>query len=197
MDSNKLARQQAQAPSSNKPRPRRWRIPRPTEAPKFPEPSPEQIQRHLRIRVERAVSLIAKSGCMTRWACRSVGLTDTGNETTVRQLCDERGIPRWRASVHSRALLQLRAPVEPRFKSETCRRVAKWRRANPRRQREIALVAHALASGEIMRGPCGKCGSDENIVAGPVELEPTLMVEWRCRRCSNAQRRKKGPEVRG
>jgi hypothetical protein len=50
-----------------------------------------------RIRCERAVAMIARTGCDTRAACNAVGLCGRGltkTEVAVKALCDERGIAR-------------------------------------------------------------------------------------------------------
>jgi hypothetical protein len=72
---------------------RPWRIPPRTNAPE----SPRRIaRRQYRIRIERAVCLIARVGCNTRAACRSVGLpvSSISDQKEVRRLCDARNIPR-------------------------------------------------------------------------------------------------------
>jgi hypothetical protein len=59
--------------------------------------SPRKIaQRQHRIRIERAVFLIARVGCSTRAACRNVGLPVSclSDQNEVRRLCDARNIPR-------------------------------------------------------------------------------------------------------
>ena len=59
--------------------------------------SPRKIaQRQHRIRIERAVFLIARVGCSTRSACRNVGLpvSSLSDQNEVRRLCDARNIPR-------------------------------------------------------------------------------------------------------
>jgi hypothetical protein len=73
---------------------RRWRIPpRPPQRDQTRVDSPRQRARQRRIRIERAVCLIARAGCSTRAACRRVGL-DYAAATEVCRLCDERGIAR-------------------------------------------------------------------------------------------------------
>jgi hypothetical protein len=77
-------------------------------------PPPRDTEKQFQIRVERAVSLIARSGCTTRHACRCVGLkVGTTSETTVKLICDERPIPRWRASSRCRGILQISLPLAP------------------------------------------------------------------------------------
>jgi hypothetical protein len=74
-------------------------------------------------------------------------------------------------------------------RDETYRRVNHWRARNPERARALGAVANAIRNYEIERGTsCARCGSKRNIVAGDISLHP-LRVVWRCRRCSNAQRR--------
>jgi hypothetical protein len=73
---------------------RRWRIPpRIIAHGQTRVDSPRQRARQRRIRIERAVCLIARAGCSTRAACRRVGL-DHNAETEVTRLCDARNIPR-------------------------------------------------------------------------------------------------------
>jgi hypothetical protein len=97
-----------EAHEAQAPRVRRWRISRPVVS------LPHDTEKQFRIRVERAVSLIARSGCMTRQACRSVDLkVGTKSETTVKRICDQRRIPRWRASPNCRAVLQISLPLAP------------------------------------------------------------------------------------
>lgn len=104
--SNMPAAPKAPAPRSNIVRRRRWRIER-TPAPLPQTPSSVRLLRYVeaariadtrfRIRCERAVMMIAKTGCDTRAACRAVGLRGRGAskaEVEVKALCDERGIPR-------------------------------------------------------------------------------------------------------
>jgi hypothetical protein len=76
---------------------RRWRIPPRTIAQGLTRvDSPRQRARQRRIRIERAVCLIARAGCSTRAACRRVGLSvsSMSDQNEVRRLCDERGIAR-------------------------------------------------------------------------------------------------------
>jgi hypothetical protein len=78
-------------------------------------------------------------------------------------------------------------------RAETLRRVSRWRLKNPERQQALTAVAVALKNFEIERGSsCSRCGSERNIVAGPISLDP-LRVRWVCRRCSNAMRRQAPP----
>lgn len=109
--SNMPAAPKAQAPGSNIVRHRPWRIPR-TPAPPIKESEhrdrPPRRKPHLwreveaariaekqfKIRVERAVMVIARTICDTRAACRAVGLHGAGAECAVKALCDSRGIPR-------------------------------------------------------------------------------------------------------
>ncbi len=180
------------------PWPRTWRNIRPTAPPKNP-PSPEQIAAQIKkqfaVRIERAIGIIAREHIPTRAACRRVGLIGSTAEAEVKRLCDVRGVPRWKASERSRALLQLRLPLKPRpdraVRKETYRRVNAWRRDHANRARELSMVAHAIQTYELERGTiCERCGSDKNICAGPVTLAPRLRVTWWCRRCSRATRRK-------
>jgi hypothetical protein len=74
---------------------RPWRIPRRTNAlAQVRVDSPRRIaQRRHRIRIERAVCLIARTACSTSAALRSVGL-EKFHATEVVRTCDERGIAR-------------------------------------------------------------------------------------------------------
>jgi hypothetical protein len=74
---------------------RPWRIPpRTVQSSQTRVDSPRRIaQRQHRIRIERAVNIIARSGCSTRAAIRHVGLGYSA-ATEVTSLCDERGILR-------------------------------------------------------------------------------------------------------
>jgi hypothetical protein len=81
-----------------------------SDTPSFPkEQEPSSIRRRryvkaariaetkFRIRCERAVMMIARTGCDTRAACNAAGLRGrcgSKAEVTVKALCDERGIPR-------------------------------------------------------------------------------------------------------
>jgi hypothetical protein len=118
MQVNKQSARKAPAPGSNIVRRRLWRIertPAPTTSPATE--SDRGSERHesqarerrllrqaeaariaetqFKIRCERAVMVIARTGCDTRVACRSVGLHGgTKAEVTVKALCDARNIPR-------------------------------------------------------------------------------------------------------
>jgi hypothetical protein len=127
MRSDNAASSQAQGPA---PRFRPFRIKRPpVEAPRkiveqkrrakkqFARRKQRAIEEKRRervrfnIRVARAVAMVARSRCTTRHACRCVGLkVGTKSETTVKRLCDQRRIPRWRASAKCRAVLQISVP---------------------------------------------------------------------------------------
>jgi hypothetical protein len=51
-------------------------------------------EKQFKVRVERAVMVIARTICDTRVACRAVGLRSSKAELAVKALCDQRGIPR-------------------------------------------------------------------------------------------------------
>jgi hypothetical protein len=75
-----------------------------------------------KIRVARAVGMIARSGCTTRQACRCVGLkVGTKSERAVKAACDSLRIPRWRASPTCRAVLQLSLPHEAKARPRPMR----------------------------------------------------------------------------
>jgi hypothetical protein len=98
MDTDKPGPRTAQDHIRNLVRSRPWRI-----ATKIPPRiaqgqtrvvSPRRIaQRQHRIRIERAVCLIARAGCSTSAALRSVGL-EPFDATEVVRTCDARGIAR-------------------------------------------------------------------------------------------------------
>jgi hypothetical protein len=78
---------------------------------------------------------------------------------------------------------------------ETYARVNHWRARNPERARALGAVANAIKNYELERGTsCALCGSERNIVAGPISLHPVRVV-WHCRRCSNELRRQARPPV--
>jgi hypothetical protein len=95
MDSFKTDAHDAQAPASNISRRHRpWRIPRQRNPVPF-EMLPRQIARKKhRIRIARAVNLIARTRCPTTVACRAVGLHTVADMCEVRAACDAAGIPR-------------------------------------------------------------------------------------------------------
>jgi hypothetical protein len=112
MTTNAPDAHEAQAPPQTF-RHRRWRIPlRPAVAPPIKESEHRDRQprrkphlwreveaariaeKQFKIRVERAVMVIARTICDTRAACRAVGLHGAGAECAVKALCDSRGIPR-------------------------------------------------------------------------------------------------------
>jgi hypothetical protein len=68
-------------------------------------------------------------------------------------------------------------------------RVNRWRLRNPERQRASAAVARALANYNLTRKTCERCGTDKNVCADEIVLDPKLTVIWRCRTCINARRR--------
>jgi hypothetical protein len=51
-------------------------------------------EKQFRIRIERAVTIVARTGSDVAPACRSVGLHNMEAHKVVRALCDERKIPR-------------------------------------------------------------------------------------------------------
>jgi hypothetical protein len=181
MDRTTLNADTAQAPQANIPRCRPFRIPRVEMDPTADKLRQERIA--FNICVERAVSMIARERCSTRRACRAVGFPGGKAERAVRKLCDERHIPRghWFGGAHP-------ASPDRAKRKELSRRVDAWRAKNRDRARALSAVATAIKTFELERGPCAKCGSEKNIVAGPVTLVPRLRVEWRCRQCSNARR---------
>jgi hypothetical protein len=64
-------------------------------------------EKQFRIRIERAVTIVARTGSDVAPACRSVGLHNMEAHKAVRALCDERkiprrfywGYPRWKSQV--------------------------------------------------------------------------------------------------
>jgi hypothetical protein len=75
-----------------------------------------------RVRIERAVLIVARTGSDVAPACRSVGLHSMESHKVVRALCDVRGIarryywgyPRWQTSAPM--------PVTVRSRKEVVRR---------------------------------------------------------------------------
>ncbi|WP_079569931.1 hypothetical protein [Bradyrhizobium erythrophlei] len=177
-----LTDEHAGAQYQSAPWPQRWRtIPRPTAAPKFPEPpTPQQLTAQLRIKLARAVNMIERDGCTPRAACRDAGVA-RAVDAMVERLCNDRGV---------QLRLPLKLPSDRKQRAETCRRVSRCRLDNPERQTQLAAVTRALSNDEIERKPCALCGSSKNICVGPVLSMQPLKVSWRCRRCSNAMRRK-------
>ena len=65
-----------------------------------------KAETQFRIRIERAVMIVARTGADVAPACRSVGLHSMEAHRTVRALCDQRGVarryfwgyPTWRTS---------------------------------------------------------------------------------------------------
>jgi hypothetical protein len=51
-------------------------------------------EKQFRIRIERAVTIVVRTGSDVAPACRSVGLHNMEAHKVVRALCDERKIPR-------------------------------------------------------------------------------------------------------
>jgi hypothetical protein len=82
------------------------------------------------------------------------------------------------------------SPYSPqRDREATYRRVSRWRYRNPERQAALSAVATAIKYLGLKRKPCESCGTTKNVCADPISLHP-LRVNWRCRKCSNAMRRK-------
>ena len=68
-------------------------------------------------------------------------------------------------------------------------RVNRWRALNRERQEALSAVATALANYDLDKQPCKDCGTDRNVVADEISMNP-LRVRWRCRVCANARRRR-------
>jgi len=101
---------------------RPWRIPPRTHAQGLARvDTARQLARQRRIRIERAVCLIARAGCNTRAACRNVGLSASiSDENEVRRLCDARNIPRrhWRGGTPYPKTLEGDYPVYVKPRAE-------------------------------------------------------------------------------
>jgi hypothetical protein len=72
-------------------------------------------------------------------------------------------------------------------------RVNRWRSRNPERQRALSAVATAIQNYNLTRKPCESCGTDKNVCADPVSVNP-LRVDWRCRSCTNKRNRERHAE---
>jgi hypothetical protein len=66
---------------------------------------------------------------------------------------------------------------------------------NLERQAALTMVAIALLQNELERGSCENCGTDRFVCVDPISTNP-LRVNWRCRRCANAMRRRERKEMR-
>jgi hypothetical protein len=155
--SNKPAEREAQAPATNISGRRRWRIPR-TPAPPITESERRDRQarrqrrlwrqaeaariaeKQFKIRIERAVMLIARKLCDTNVACRAVGLhNSTKAREKVKALCDERGIarrywwgvPRWKTQAPYPAIVPSRKEkIRAQRRKKPSRRPADSRASN-------------------------------------------------------------------
>lgn len=61
--------------------------------------------------------------------------------------------------------------------------VAAYRQRHPEKRRAQNAVSYALRKGLLVKGPCAKCGTNEDICAHHEDYSKPLEVMWLCRSC--------------